>query len=397
MQIQTKDLGAVAKKFAKLVKQANKLGLAAPTIDTSKPYVETYRDDWTGQKMVLEYVDVTVTGAPVGLAGYKFLATIDVTGQTPVIRSVPGADEDLPTEFRQTDGTCEHCRTRRYRKDVFVLKHKDGSYIQVGRNCLADFLQTDPAVALSYFRAFDKMHESDEGARGGAGGWTFETPYDAMEILTAAATFIRLWGYASKSKILNEGGMSTAMMVEDFFWDRGKSGAELRKIFAEKKTDTEDETAKGALAWVEGLDADTDFNHNMKAVFETQTLADGTEMITVRHKNLGFACYAVAGYIRSQETAKKNAKRANRHVGTVGKRETFEVKLVDKRTIETFYGISVLYKFEDKDGNILIWFASGNGIDVPVGEFVKIAALVKGHDEYKGLKQTKINRVKVVK
>lgn len=69
------------------------------------------------------------------------------------------------------------------------------------------------------------------------------------------------------------------------------------------------------------------------------------------------------------------------------------VVLTGCRTIETYYGISLVYTFKMGD-NILTWFCSGKGIDpdIEVGDAVLLTGTVKDHKEYKGVKQTYLNR-----
>lgn len=106
-----------------------------------------------------------------------------------------------------------------------------------------------------------------------------------------------------------------------------------------------------------------------------------------------------------QSKLPKVEKPVSEYVGEVGKRLEAEVTLVDVFGFEvpsfTPWGgtdTKMVYKFEDASGNILVWFTTGYGLDAqqyPQGSILKIRGTVKEHSEYKGSKQTVLQRVKV--
>ena len=91
-------------------------------------------------------------------------------------------------------------------------------------------------------------------------------------------------------------------------------------------------------------------------------------------------------------------------VGEVGKRATFDVTLIGTRSWEISdpFGrpdTQTLYMFEDTDGNSIVWKTTSFGISAgehPVGSRLSIKGTVKDHKEYKGVKQTVLQRVSVV-
>ena len=55
-----------------------------------------------------------------------------------------------------------------------------------------------------------------------------------------------------------------------------------------------------------------------------------------------------------------------------------------------------LVKFVSVDGNVFMWRASSlNALPDDFAEIKKITGTVKNHDEFRGIKQTFINRCKV--
>ena len=106
-----------------------------------------------------------------------------------------------------------------------------------------------------------------------------------------------------------------------------------------------------------------------------------------------------------QSKLPKVEKPVSQYVGEVGKRLEAEVTLVDVfgfwvPSFTPWRGTDtkMVYKFEDASGNILVWFTTGYGLDAnqyPQGSSLKIRGTVKEHSEYKGDKQTVLQRVKV--
>lgn len=82
------------------------------------------------------------------------------------------------------------------------------------------------------------------------------------------------------------------------------------------------------------------------------------------------------------------------YIGEIKERlRDLQVKLISEREIDSYYGTSILYTFA-QDENILVWFCSGKPIDkeINIGDEILLTGTVKAHDEYNGIKQTKLNR-----
>ena len=61
---------------------------------------------------------------------------------------------------------------------------------------------------------------------------------------------------------------------------------------------------------------------------------------------------------------------------------------------ESTYGWTTLCRFEDVDGNRLVWFATGDASWVKEDGVYDIVATIKAHDDYKGTAQTVMTRVR---
>ena len=112
----------------------------------------------------------------------------------------------------------------------------------------------------------------------------------------------------------------------------------------------------------------------------------------ITEQSAGLAASMTKGPPKAKEPSKSV------HVGTIGQRmELKGLKTVFCHTREGEYGVSTIIKFVDPVGNEYTWFASGCPTLATVGdELHDVKATIVAHDEYKGTKQTIINRVKAL-
>lgn len=133
-------------ELAKLSKKAQKLGLPVPTMQRVGVRKVEIMDDIIGKTGIYyDMITVEVEGnADIRIQGWAFAATLDndsVAG-TMIRRNPSFQGPDIPTMYYQAERVCEHCKTKRSRKDVYVLYHADTqTWKQVGSSCLSDFLR----------------------------------------------------------------------------------------------------------------------------------------------------------------------------------------------------------------------------------------------------------------
>ena len=95
------------------------------------------------------------------------------------------------------------------------------------------------------------------------------------------------------------------------------------------------------------------------------------------------------------EFRKNSGELKSEYIGTVGERRDFVCKLVSHFAFDSafVYGdVTHIYRFEDENGNIIIW-KTGNWLDDEQKDF-SFKATIKEHSEYKGEKQTVVQRPK---
>ena len=137
------NLWKVEAAFAKLATRARRTKLAAPV------YVEVSRETrlvkasdigLRGDKVFPRvFVTLQVAGNRPHIPGYTFLGAVNHGETMNVLSAAP--EQEIPERFRTAKPLCDHCKTRRQRKDTFILRHNDSGEIrQIARNCLQDYL-----------------------------------------------------------------------------------------------------------------------------------------------------------------------------------------------------------------------------------------------------------------
>ena len=87
----------------------------------------------------------------------------------------------------------------------------------------------------------------------------------------------------------------------------------------------------------------------------------------------------------------------SKHVGMPNERRDFiGLRVFMRAEKEGEYGIVTVLGFEDSNGNVLIWFATGNR-SYQKGDVVNLNATIKGYDESDGVRKTVITRARETK
>lgn len=131
------------------------------------------------------------------------------------------------------------------------------------------------------------------------------------------------------------------------------------------------------------------------------TEVDGVKFIPVNFDTVYEVTHT--GYVREKEDAYKtiedvkneNVISTSNFIGEVkDKFKSMAVKVKHVSFFEGKFGLTYVYTFEDKDGNVLNWFAS-KCQEIESGDEVFISGTIKSHEVYKGVKTTYITRCKI--
>lgn len=389
MKILAYRLPELTKMVEKFNKKADKWSL--PRVEFSvvetgfeERKVITGQDDEgraTESKFHVEYAIVEIEGETPRLNGWAIHSKVqpsEVKGQNFVFTT----KDFSPLEMLRTKPLfCDHCQTKRLKKNSYWIVHEDGRSMMVGATCLKDFLPSvDVDSLISYMNQIAIIEESDwEEEMPPRGEWVYPVKWAVQE----AYLSIKKWGYISKK--MNDEDPTKQPTA----WDIDPAKAKRAEMY--KDVDlvaVENELANFIPHMMAKSDAGNDFLYNVKLALQQEC---------IKIKMYGYIAAAVNMWIRDLDAARESqASKPSQYQGTVGASMTFKgLTITSVMPISGYYGTSYLYMFMDAEGNKFKWFANSE-LPNKAGEVVTVRAKVKGHEEYKGSKQTVLTRGKVL-
>lgn len=380
----------------KLAAKAKRYGNPDITVEIGDSFMETQvLADWDGEETTVEagYTNLIITGTAPRYGNHEFLASVELTDAGNIVDTRPGVT-DLDERFRHSDGYCDHCKTARKRNEVFVVRDiYTRQQLQIGRNCLHDYLGLDNPASIAQRFAFYAGFTEFEGCYGRA-------RWDASlsGVMSLAAVCVRLFGWCSKAQAeLNQGESTLGHVSCVLFPSPRPTDRERARIAHIKNNRTADDyvTADKVIDWVRNaMPARSDYDNNLKVLCSGDVIYE--------EKRLGLIVSAISAYTRAMEFKAKREVQGqddakSQHVGELKQRlRGVLVTLKDQRVIgSNDWGDRVLCKFVDGAGNVLKWI-TGEGTGFKVGEQMLLTGTVKGHDEWNGNKETLLSRCVLV-
>jgi len=408
--VRTARLDRLTKHIDRQARRAAKLGVPGPALELGEQVaVADRRRDAYGEESITyrDWQAARVTGPAPRLNGWRLVARVEhvTAGDTVanLFHCVPG--EDAPARYRTAGRVCEHCNRSRMRRDTFIVTHDDGTYKQVGRQCIADFLgHTDPNALLAQADwatgSSTALLDDDEPAE--AWGMRDYARWPLESVVRYAWQTIQNDGWVSGSAAYNSFTTSTKSRVLDLIDPPRFTASEVsaRRAFeqwvAEVKAQPCDPAfVESAIAWAAALPAEsTEYLGNLRALALTRM---------VSAQALGLAVSLVTAYQKAHERDVKRAEQArlfpkpwaeSSHVGVVGERSDYRVQCVRITYHEGHFGTTALHTLRTEHGDILKWWCSNADNRLPTDEWLLIKATVKAHGEYRGTQETTVNRVK---
>lgn len=356
-----------------------------------------------GLPEVVEMVTLKVNVPAVKHEGYTFVATLTWDEEAGLItRTAPG---QTIGEHRPAARECNVCNSARDRKDTFVVRKDDtGETTQVGRNCLQQFMGITPGNlwALTYLDDVDKEFGGgdEDRERGGGGG---EKRYAAVEAMALAVAIVKRYGWVSRA---NSSERKPATV--DQMWrivgppatgrDSESENAERREI--RDSVEQYLDEAQAVIDFARTIEGDSDYAVNLRALAGSETVSD---------RNLPLFISAVAGKVkRDEQEAARQTETASTHLGREGDKigpkvgpkaqlGPISARVTAVRLYEGDYGMTTFITMVDGEGHVLKWKASGNlEGEYNLGDPVLITGgSIKGHGEFRGVKETMLTRVKM--
>ena len=336
--------------------------------------------------------NVDVIGVSPKFEGWSFVGTLDYTENGNVFRCMPG--KEIPEKFRNVKPVCDHCKTKRSRKDTFILAHDDGRHIQVGRQCLRDFLgHTSPERIAFLCQFLLELRSMEEESLGRGDSWS----YPSIEyVVSQTVAIVKRYGWVSRhhDEVEQHSTPTTSRVWQHLIFSRKDWEKAEETPVAISEQDIID--AQIICDWIKAQNnTDNQFIRNLWIVFQEET---------VSRKNVGLVAAAFKAHEKATTAPKKyetEQKYESVYVGEIGKREIFKLTVLGSSVIEKDYGFrgigfTTVIRFKDEAGNRLVWFASGDHTEFEKYKTYTVKATVKKHDEYKDKKQTIVNRVAIV-
>jgi len=366
------------------------------------------RTNFMGVTSMYRFLLVEVEGTA-KINNWEFVATLERVGEENIIRRFNNEIE-IPVHFRNAEPICEHCNSKRYRKNLYLIHNTEtDEWKQVGGSCLMVYTNgLNMEYVAAYMDGITKLEESC--GMDNLDGNIFFNPkhFDSIHVLASAYALTKKYGYTStKSE-----GVSTKVLVIECM-TTGDWGAFKRwlkgnglddNIYPEdiinEKTIAE---AEKISAYYLSLNDDSEFVHNIKAMLKHGSCSK---------KSVGYLAYCPVGYakyiqkqIELEERRKANADM--QHFGEIGKRYKNQ-KILSFETVASWdngYGYTYIHRIIIEGGYVLTWKTSNacvpySILDEDTGKhreqiFDTITFTVKEHGEFKGCKQTEVTRAKV--
>lgn len=398
------DLPRLEKALQKLNKTADKLDCAHVQYEIVSRYNEVapaFRDQISivGEHNLpkIEMIEVCLIGEGPKLEGWKFLGTLDhysIPGSV-IVNTVPG--EKIPSDFHHNDAVCDHCGKTRRRIETFILEHESGEQLQVGRQCIKDFLGHDVRQIANFMRRLNSIVDDFADADNWLGGGSFNSyVYEHDVVLQATIAIINRHGWvSSKAARESEGELAATSSDVRYFLEPPRDGKALEDWREWVRTlDYKSEKVKNeveaARQWLKEQEDTNEYMHNLKTI-------DQAELVPA--KMIGYWCSLIAAYRKAMERLEvqkaERAKMLNEYAGKVKDRIETNVKVISIKHIEGYYGVVRLVRMIDEDGRTLIWFANTDTSMESANQY-KIKGTIKKLDEYNNWKQTVLTRVKVL-
>ena len=385
-------------KTDRIAKRAAKMKVHGLTLQILSTNTATLKDGTVSMRYEVDLVGKSPVAGP-----YVLIAVKEMIKEDTYIRTVPG--EAVPTWFQGRDMMCDHCCTNRRRNEVFIVMNKDNNkHLQVGRNCITDFLGVDASSWLQqaeWILEIQEMYEmADIFAEDEHRGQSVSRYLPWDKIFVYVYSQAQRHGFVSKKKAYEDDSLEATITaaLHNFYTDMGAVRGGYRKDQEPPPTPEEELAADKILAWF-GKEVLPD---NEKHYFGDDTMwynldnMYANNLVPLKLTGLAVIPYVVWNIVRQNELRNQKQAVESKWLGELGKKVTIQVKLHTKQALESdAFGITMLHKFVSKDGDRISWFQSaGSSFFVEEGEELIITGNVKAHKEFRGIKETVLKGVK---
>lgn len=302
--------------------------------------------------------------------GWEFMGVLEHCNEGNIVRMIGQDAKHLPARYLTAPAECEHCRKRINRKDTYLIySQSEDKWMQIGSSCLKQYTEgLDAEVCAQMVSAFEGIGDDlplyDEmpfDASFGKGDCGFPHDY-AFSVIGA---YVKEHGYKP-----------------------GDAKGMLKVLLQCNAPKISDEDALKVVGW-------SYKNRNRNDFLWNGAMAMSKDIVEPRDFAIIMATFNA--YYKEKASSSQSP---SKHLGNVGGKivvDIASIRVLFKSSYEVAwhtYATSYAYEITDKDGNVLILKTSKDILSD--GKPISIEAKVKSHDEYKGIKQTRIERAKVL-
>lgn len=383
--ILTSNVEKATKKISTIINKCKKQGVPY-TFEVGNPYEKIVESKDKRSHFSFNVTDITLDVQ----FRYNGWNTLGMVQRKDGITQCYFDSEELIREYKDTDFHCDHCMKRVFRNSVTILEHEDGRRKVVGTSCVKEFTDgLDGNLIASYYSLTDtfedfeqRILESQENEDMEFFGAHGVRVFSVNQVVSSASRVIAQYGFEPSC------GMNATCKIIPDFYDEGK---EL------------EEEALFARAWIMEMREEeytkSSYLFNLRQVIEAG-------YCTKRH--FGLLASLIPAYhkamIQKAEEARNKPVSSSEYVGEVGEKVTLDLTYTNSYSYESAYGGGFFHLFTDSSGNVFKWsttkgmrmgFNISHEDDVlDRGSVVRLTGTVKGHEEYRGVKQTMLTRCK---
>lgn len=376
------------KKLNVLTKRAKKLGLAALSAADLGEHVERVKVTGPGgveTHIEYRYRKILVTGERPKLNGWKLLGTIAHEAGGNIFSNAPG--EEIPESYRDTPNVCDHCKTKRQRRDTMIIE-KGGEVRQIGRNCLQDFIGDVNVKGITmYYETWPSLADFV----GGMGGGVSRDYVPAPEYMAAVACAIRHYGFVSSTTARLADPDERVTSTKSMAWSVLFPSPQLRGADRPPMIEKEDrDAAAEILAWI----VDDLGQRDLVGYLANLRAACSGGWIRFKHSGLAASAFRarendIIGQQKADERRQAMADRrrkwaeedTNEHFGEIKQKAVWTLKVLKMTDIDGNYGPYTRILFKDQDGRMASWdTTSATQVErLEKGKTYLVEATVKKH------------------
>jgi hypothetical protein len=312
-----------------------------------------------------------------------------------MVLAAPG--ELMHERYRTAAPNCAHCGLKRQRKNTYVLRYTGpatkhplvgelhpGDQVQIGRNCLADFIGGSPDELIAHAEMTDFFARSDDEDSWG-GVWRKDS--ETLDFVAYALRACELDGFRPRNQPgCTANTVAFAMGLPPN--PRYSTPDAVERWKQLQPNTTHYEQAQLVRDWARALEPGaSDYLHNLRLALLLPTVARNGGLLASAPKAYG------AAQVKLQP---KSERKPSHYVGELHERLQIQARLVSRHGYDGMWGGGVAVKFEMDTGAQLVWFCSGRcpWSDTDVGKVVQLQGTVKKHQaDRDGKPQTILTRV----